>query len=47
MADLSDKIREPDERTGPAILGRKPMLFPDEREEIAANIRRKMNDVRE
>lgn len=41
-----DKVSEPDENSGPAILGREPVFFPEEREEAANIVRDKIDELR-
>lgn len=41
-----EKIREPDENSGPALFGREPVVFPDERKEMASRVREKVDEYR-
>jgi len=41
-----DKLNELDENTGPAFLNRKPLFMAEEREEMAENVRERINGYR-
>lgn len=41
MAD--ELFREPDERSGPAILNREPVLLPEQRKRVARRVREMVN----
>jgi len=38
-------IREPDERSGPAALGREPVILPDKRKRMKRKLQRKLNEI--
>lgn len=42
-----DLISEPDENSGPAILGREPVVLPDQRKEAARNLQERMEEFRD
>jgi len=41
-----NKIREPDENSGPALLGREPVVLPDERKEAANRVKDRLDEFR-
>lgn len=41
MAD--ELFREPDAQSGPAILNREPILFPEQRKDLTRRVRRMMD----
>ena len=42
--DMADQlIREPDERSGPALAGREPILLPEQRKKAAERVRQALN----
>ena len=45
MADDS-LIREPDEDTGPALMNREPILFPEQRKKAVQEGRRRVQELR-
>lgn len=44
MAD-NDLFREPDDKTGPAVMGREPMILPEERKEMSEKMKAKLRDM--
>lgn len=44
---MADKLfREPDERSGPAVLGREPVVLPEKRKELAAKGMKKLDELK-
>lgn len=41
-----DILRTPDERTGLALRGKEPILFPKQRKELADSVKKSIDDFR-
>lgn len=43
VAMANNLLRAPDENSGPALMGREPVLLPEQRKEFARSVRDKLD----